>query len=185
MNICVFCSCSNVGDPYESSVRELGRTLGAAGNTLVYGGFAEGLMGAIADGFADAGAPVVGVVPRDLAEAGRVVHPACREVCQTRGLTDRKSEMIVRSDAFVVAPGGVGTLDELFSVLGMVITHELAAPVVIYNAGGFYDKLRELLSDMEDTGFIRSTLAEALLWASTPEEALAQCAMPSRYGEIF
>lgn len=175
MNICVFCSCSEVGEPYESAVRELGRVLGSGGNTLVFGGFDDGLMGAVADGFADADAPIVGVVPHGLLEAGRPVHPGCSEVVRTSGLTERKAVMIERADAFVAAPGGIGTLDELFSILGMVVAGETAKPVVAYDQDGFYRGLRDLLVNMEHNGFIRDRLDDLLGFADTPQQVLALC----------
>ncbi len=183
MNICVFCSCSEVGEPYESAVRELGQVLGRDGNTLVFGGFSEGLMGAIADGFSSVGAPVVGIAPQDLLETGRCVHPNCCEAITAQDLTQRKINMIERSDAFVAAPGGIGTLDELFSVLGMVITNEVEAPVVIDDFNGFYAGLETLLRGMESTKFIRSALDGIVTFAKTPEEVLTACAGKSTYIE--
>lgn len=170
MNICVFCSCSPVDESYIDAVRKMGRSLGEAGHTLVFGAFSNGLMGAIADGFRDAGADIIGVAPRFLEEAGRPVHEGCTTLIETDSLAERKNEMIALADAVVVAPGGIGTLDEAFSVMAMTISGERKIPVVFLNFEGFYDRLIDELHRMEESGFIRHPIDSILSVANTPLE---------------
>lgn len=143
------------------------------GTSLVFGGFDEGLMGEIARGFAEAGAAVTGVVPATLVNKGRHVFKGCTTVYETRALADRKDLMVDISDAFVVAPGGIGTLDELFSVLAMVIAGERACPVVVLNTEGFFDGVYDCLVKMAEDGFIRRPIEEVLFMARTPQEVAA------------
>lgn len=176
MKVCVFCSCSPIGEPYASQTYALGSALGAAGHELVFGGFDEGLMGEIARGFASVGAPVTGVVPGTLAAKGRHVFEGCTTVLEAQALADRKDMMVEASDAFVVAPGGIGTLDELFSVLAMVIAGERSCPVMVLNTGGFYDGIYECLKKMAEDGFVRRPIEEVLTMATTPQEVACSLA---------
>lgn len=173
MKVCVFCSCSPIGQPYAAQTYALGNALGTAGHELVFGGFDEGLMGEIARGFAEAGAAVTGVVPATLVNKGRHVFKGCTTVYETRALADRKDLMVDISDAFVVAPGGIGTLDELFSVLAMVIAGERSCPVVVLNTEGFFDGVYDCLVKMAEDGFIRRPIEEVLFMARTPQEVAA------------
>lgn len=172
MRLCVFCAFSSVGEPYESEVRALGERLGNAGCELVFGGFDSGLMGAIADGFAKAGAEITGVVPRTLME-GRTVHAGCTQVIETATLTERKSVMVENSDAFVVAPGGIGTLDELFVVLDMSMTGERVRPIVLFDCADFFDGLYDYLCELYEAGFVRKPVEGMLDIASDPESVMA------------
>lgn len=167
MNICVFCSCSPIDNETRLAVKELGYKLGELGHSLVFGAFGEGLMGAIADGFAEAGAKIYGVAPKVLVDAGRLVHPGCTRIIKTISLAERKAAMIELSDAIIAAPGGIGTLDEVFSVLAMNITKELDMPVVLYNHDGYFDEMHKMLDDMHDGGFVRCDLDSILKSSDT------------------
>lgn len=173
MNICVFCSCSPVDESYVNAVREMGQKLGNAGHTLVFGAFSNGLMGAVADGFREASAPIIGVAPRFLEEAGRPVHEGCTTLIETDSLAERKNEMIALADAVVVAPGGIGTLDEAFSVMAMTISGERKVPVAFLNFEGFYDRLIDELHRMKEAGFIRLPIDSIFKVAETPADLIA------------
>lgn len=179
MNICVFCSCSPIDDETYSNVKKLGYKLGSAGNSLVFGAFGEGLMGAIADGFQEAGAKIYGVAPKVLVDAGRAVHPGCNRVIKTISLAERKAAMIELSDAIIAAPGGIGTLDEVFSVLAMNITKELDMPVIVYNREGFFDELCSMLEHMRESGFIRCPL-ESILQVSDSVDGTCKLVQETR-----
>lgn len=157
MKICVFASSCDVGEGYAKAVYDLGYRLGSAGHTLVYGGYGGGLMGSIADGFHDAGAEIIGVIPGFLEEKTEN-YPHLTQIVRTKELSDRKDEMIALSDAFVAVPGGIGTMDELFSILAMKASHRLDKDILIYNVNGFFDGLLACLKAMEDGGFLYSEL---------------------------
>ncbi|MGN0709696.1 MAG: TIGR00730 family Rossman fold protein [Anaerovoracaceae bacterium] len=153
MRICVFGASADVDEKYKKAVRALARRLGEKGCSMVFGGFRAGLMAASAEGFRDAGAEITGVTPAIL-ESSRDVFPGCTEVIKTGSLSERKDRMIEMADAFLVLPGGIGTLDELFQVLAMNVIGESAKPVIIYNFEGFYDGIISALDGMWDEGFL-------------------------------
>ncbi|MBQ9044482.1 MAG: TIGR00730 family Rossman fold protein [Oscillospiraceae bacterium] len=167
MKICVFAASCDVGEDYSKAVYALGRKLGAEGHTLVFGAYGGGLMGNVADGFHDAGARIIGVVPRFLEEKTEN-YPHLDEIIRTEELSDRKDRMIELSDRFIAVPGGIGTLDELFSILAMKASDRLDAEIVIYNVNGFFDGLLDCLRMMESGGFLYSELEE-LYRVETPE----------------
>lgn len=167
MNICVFAASCDVGEGYSKAVYALGRKLGSQGHTLVYGAYGGGLMGDIADGFHDTGAKIIGVVPRFLEEKTDN-YPYLDEVIRTEELSDRKDKMIALADMFIAVPGGIGTLDELFSILAMKASDRLRGEIVIYNVNGFFDGLLDCLKQMERGGFLYSRL-EDLFRVETPE----------------
>ena len=159
MNICIFASSCDVGEGVAKAVYDLGRRLGEEGHALVFGGYGGGLMGAIADGFHDAGAEIIGVIPGFLEEKTEN-YPHLTKIVRTKELSDRKDEMIALSDAFIAVPGGIGTLDELFSILAMKASHRLDKDILFYNVNGFFDGLLDCLKAMEAGGFLYSELSE-------------------------
>ena len=138
MNICVFCSANDVAPQYVAAAEKLGRWLGREGHTLVYGGANLGLMEAVARAAHEAGATVVGVVPAILEKTGRASdHIDVRVLCDS--LDDRKAIMVERSDLFVALPGGVGTLDEIFTVVAAASIGYHHKRVVLLNIDGFWE----------------------------------------------
>ena len=159
MNICIFASSCDVGEGVAKAVYDLGRRLGEEGHALVFGGYGGGLMGAVADGFHDAGAEIIGVIPGFLEEKTEN-YPHLTKIIRTKELSDRKDAMIACSDAFVVVPGGIGTLDELFSILAMKASDRLDRDILIYNVDGFFDGLLAFFRQMETGGYLYSDLDE-------------------------
>jgi uncharacterized protein (TIGR00730 family) len=135
----------------EAAAR-LGRLLAGERMTLVYGGGGVGLMGVLANAALAAGGRVVGVIPRFLLrrEAG---HPALSETVVVETMHERKLQMFERSDAFVVLPGGLGTLEEFFEVLSWRSLGLHTKPIVILDQGGYWDPLAALLRQVVDGGF--------------------------------
>ncbi len=152
MRFCVFGSSSlHLESVYLDAAYELGRTLATRGHELVFGGYDQGMMGAVAKGMADAGGAVTGVVTEGLNARGRDIFP-CTEVICTADLAERKTRMVSLSDAFITMPGGLGTFDELFDVLSQVKTGELEGKSAILNVGGYFDPLVEMLDRATTTG---------------------------------
>ena len=159
MNICVFAASCDVGEDYAKAVYALGRKLGSEGHTLVYGAYGGGLMGSIADGFHDAGARIIGVVPRFLEEKTEN-YPHLDEIIRTEELSDRKDKMIAMSDCFIAVPGGIGTMDELCSILAMKASRRLDKDILLYNVDGFFDGLLAFFRQMEAGGYLYSDLKD-------------------------
>ena len=107
-SVCVFCG-SNAGarDAYVEAARRAARTIAEHGLTLVYGGAAVGLMGAVADAALAAGGTVIGVIPQALVER-EIAHKGLTELLEVTSMHERKALMADRSDAFLALPGGPG-----------------------------------------------------------------------------
>ncbi|MCF8505625.1 MAG: TIGR00730 family Rossman fold protein [Caulobacter sp.] len=143
-SICVYCGSSNDADPaFLSSAYAVGAEIAKAGLTFVYGGGGVGLMGASARGAHDAGGQVLGIIPDFL--QGREQPFDDVETIVVTSMHERKMMMFDRSDAFVVLPGGIGTLEEVVELLSWQRLGLHACPVVFYNPRGFWDPLFELL----------------------------------------
>ncbi len=166
MNICVYCSASITLNPvYHLVAADFGGQMAERGDILVYGGGSTGLMGEIARSVHARGGKVRGVIPQTLVEREQAYHSA-DELIVTQDVRARKAEMERMADAFVVLPGGVGTLDELFEIVSLRqlgLTHK---PLVVLNQDGFYDPLRRLLEHMQAASFLRTPLDELLHFAS-------------------
>jgi uncharacterized protein (TIGR00730 family) len=131
---------------------QLGSLLAREGITLIYGGGGVGLMGLVANAVLKDGGRAVGVIPRFLLqrEAG---HPALTQTVVVETMHERKLEMFERSDAFVVLPGGIGTLEELFEVLSWRTLGLHSKPIVMVDQGGYWQPLAALLRSVVEGGF--------------------------------
>jgi uncharacterized protein (TIGR00730 family) len=152
-SVCVFCGARFGNDPATRDLAaNLGELLAREGITLVYGGGGVGLMGVMANAALDAGGKVVGVIPSFLLkrEAG---HPALTQTLVVETMHQRKLEMFERSDAIIVLPGGIGTLEEFFEVLSWRTLGLHTKPIVIVDHGGYWQPLAALLRASVEGGF--------------------------------
>jgi uncharacterized protein (TIGR00730 family) len=147
-NICVFCSSSNkVVQEFKDAAHETGRILAEQGYHMVFGGGRLGLMGISADAALKAGGTVTGVTTVHLHEM-EMAHPHLTELYVVDTMHQRKAMMEGRSDAFVILPGGFGTLEELFEILTAKQIGLLDKPIIFVNTGGFFNALEALMQDM-------------------------------------
>ncbi|MCR5322170.1 MAG: TIGR00730 family Rossman fold protein [Lachnospiraceae bacterium] len=155
MNIAVFCgsSCGN-GPRYVEAARTLGRWIGENGHTLVYGGANKGIMGEVADAVLKAKGKVIGVLPRIMLIQERK-HLGLTEYIETSSMAERKTRMIELADAFVALPGGIGTLDEITEVMTLASLGIIKDPIVLYDAGGYYQPLKGVLENIVNKEFGR------------------------------
>jgi uncharacterized protein (TIGR00730 family) len=152
-SVCVFCGARFGVDPAARNLAaNLGELLAREKITLVYGGGGVGLMGVLANAALAAGGQVVGVIPRFLLkrEAG---HPALSETVVVENMHQRKLEMFERSDAIIVLPGGIGTLEEFFEILSWRTLGLHTKPIVIVDQGGYWQPLAALLRSCVEGGF--------------------------------
>jgi len=153
-SVCVYCgSSARVNDVYKEAARRLGTGLGQAGIQLVYGGGRVGLMGLLADAALAAGGRVVGIIPGHL-QALEVDHSGLHELVVVESMHERKRMMVDRSDAFVVLPGGLGTLDEAFEVVTWKQLRLHDKPVLIADIAGYWRPLLDLLRHIDGEGFV-------------------------------
>lgn len=166
----VFCAASTTLDAsYYELAEKFGEWLGRHGMTMVYGGANSGLMESTARGVRSGGGKVVGVVPR-IFEIGRRVSRLVDEVVRCEDLSDRKAIMIERSDVLVALPGGIGTLDEVFTVMASHSIGYHPKRVVLFDTSGFWDKLLDMLQEMDAKGFINVPLEHYLTVARSWED---------------
>ena len=173
MNICIFCSAnSNIPTEYFERTSELGTWMGANGHTLVFGGCNLGLMECVAKAVHDAKGMTVGVVPSIVEKGGKVSdYVDVKILCEN--LSDRKDLMIERSDVIIALPGGVGTLDEIFTVLAAASIGYHNKCVILYNIGGFWDSLIAMLDDLKARGVLRAGFEDTVKVAHTLDEIAA------------
>jgi uncharacterized protein (TIGR00730 family) len=147
--VCVFCGSSDAADPaYLRAAAALGQALAAANLKLVYGGGGVGLMGACARAAHEAGGRVLGIIPDFL--VGREKALESVEHLVVANMHERKMLMFDRSDAFVVLPGGIGTLEEVVELLSWRRLNLHAKPVVFYNPDDFWRPLFDLFQHTVD-----------------------------------
>ncbi len=170
--VCVFCGASFGADPrYREAAERLGRLLAEGGFTLVFGGGGPGLMGAMAKAVAEGGARVRGILPGFL--RGVEKPPDWEQELEiTPDLQVRKMKMLGESDAFIVLPGGAGTMDEFFEVVTSAQLHVLSKPIVLVNEAGYFDPLLALMRHIVDQGFARNDLMDLFTVVETPDEAI-------------
>jgi uncharacterized protein (TIGR00730 family) len=170
--VCVYCASSTRIDPsYVELAAEVGAALAARGHSLVSGGGALSMMGAVARAARAGGAHTTGVIPQALLDV-EVGDRDADELLVVDDMRARKGLMDERSDAFLALAGGIGTLEELFEVwvarsLGLHVK-----PVVVLDPDGLYAPLRQQLEVLLERGFLRGPAMSALQWATGVEEAL-------------
>lgn len=157
MNICMYgASSTNLEQIYYDAAAHLGRRISDRGHGLVFGGGAQGLMGAAARGVSSCGGYSLGIAPRFFDKPG-ILYKDCSEFIFTDTMRERKQLMEERADAFVMAPGGIGTYEEFFEILTLKQLGQLNKPIAVYNVSGYYDLLAQLLENTVIKGFMKAS----------------------------
>jgi len=170
MNIGVFCSANADIDPdFFRLTRELGQMIAQKGHTLVFGGCSMGLMDEVATAVHADDGHIIGVVPT-IIERGGKVSDCLDEMIMCDNLSDRKDFIIERSDILIALPGGVGTLDEIFTVLAAASIGYHDKRVILYDMKGFWQPLLRLLDAIKAQGMLRSGFDKHLLVAKNIDE---------------
>ena len=171
-SICVFCGSSqSVDDRYKKVATELGQEIGKRGIDLIYGGASIGLMGCVAHGVHEEKGKVIGVLP-EFFYTRDIAYLNTDELIVTQDMRERKEKMGERSDAFIVLPGGVGTLEEAVEILSMRQLRLTNKPLVFINTDGFYGKLNETLTAMIEQNFAKDTIRTLFAMTPNPQTAL-------------
>jgi uncharacterized protein (TIGR00730 family) len=159
-SICVYCgSSADVAQSYKDVAVTLGRHAGEQGIEIIYGGGRVGLMGLVADACLAAGGKVTGIIPRHILDM-EVAHQTLTELIVVDDMHTRKKMMFERSEAFIILPGGLGTLDEGFEILTWKQLGLHDRPIVVANIDGYWDPLLALVRHGVDAGFIRAKHAQ-------------------------
>ncbi len=169
LSVCVFCSANDsIAPEYFDAARTIGEYLGNRGYALVYGGCSLGLMECVAQAAHASGSRVIGVVPSKVEENGHTSH-YIDELIRCDNLTDRKQIMMDHSDVFVALPGGLGTLDEIFTVAASQTLGYHHKKVILYNIGGFWDPCIQMLENMQSRHMMRKPWSNQITSASSIE----------------
>lgn len=154
-SVCVYCgSSARVDQAYKDAAVELGKAIAAKNWGVVYGGGRVGLMGLVADSALEAGAPVIGIIPKHI-QGREIEHTDLTELHIVESMHIRKQMMVDRGDAFVILAGGLGTLDEFFEILTWKQLGLHDKPIVVVNVNGYWTKMIEAIRHIADEKFMR------------------------------
>lgn len=167
--VSVFCG-SGFGtkNRFKETAYTLGRSLAEHGLGLVYGGSCTGLMGALADGAIDNKGEAIGVLPGFLSDR-EVAHLRLSQLILVEDMHQRKAKMHELASAFIILPGGLGTLEECLEVLTWSQLGLHHKPVVLLNIDNFYDPLLMLVEHIADHGFIKDPTSLFYVFHSVEE----------------
>ena len=172
--ICVYGAASDrIKDDYIDKVEGLGKILALNGHSIIYGGGASGLMGAVARGVTENGGKVIGVAPRFMHKFEPMFD--CTETITAPTLADRKEIMESRAEAFIVVPGGVGTFDEFFQIITLKELGQLDdKPIILLNINDYFKELYEMMKASNRKGFLREGVIHMFTICDTAEEAVKE-----------
>jgi uncharacterized protein (TIGR00730 family) len=172
LNICVFCGAKD-GDNLSTIAKasDLGRGLAEEGFGVVFGGGRYGLMGSVAKAAIESNGRVIGIIPTGLTSR-EPVQQELTELFVVNDIIERKRLMIEKSDAFLILPGGLGTLDELFEVWTGRQVKAHTKPIIIANWDGYYDKLLSFLHQADHHGFLNGDHLDGVEIVNSVEEVI-------------
>ncbi len=168
-SICVFCGAkAGYNDNFTKTAAELGEIIANNNIKLIYGGGNIGIMNIIAESILNAGGQVIGVITHKLMKY-EVGHKGLTKMYVVNSLHQRKELEIKLSDAFIILPGGFGTMDEFFEVLVHKQLGIINKPIGILNIDGFYDPLINLIEHFVVNGFVSQKQKQLILVENQPK----------------
>ena len=171
-NISVFCGAHEGNNPrYAEDAKKIGEILAAKGINVVFGGGNVGLMKIVSDAALDNGVDAIGIGLESLHNL-ELVNPRLKNQIITKTLLDRKDEFMKRSDAFIVLPGGVGSLDELAEIMANNQLGLINKPVGLLNTEGYYDHLLSWMKKAVEEDFITEANFNDLIVSSSCEDLI-------------
>jgi len=170
--VAVYCGSANGNDPaFLAEAQALGAAIASAGLGLVYGGASVGLMGAVADAALAGGAEVIGVLP-DILSGKEIAHNGLTTLELVSTMHERKARMAELADAFLVLPGGFGTLEELLEVVTWAQLKLHSKPCILINTIGYWDGLLAFLDAAVASGFLKPKNRALMRVAASAAEAV-------------
>lgn len=171
MRITIFCGSSSGNDKFHSTAKEFGKFLAIRNHTVIYGGGSVGLMGAIADGVMENNGEIIGIIP-ELLYSKEVGNDNITNLIKVKTMHERKALMNEMCEAFIILPGGLGTLEELFEVWTHAQLGYHTKPIAFLNLDGFYDKLFEFVKFASKSGFIDKKFIDMIVVEDSYEKLL-------------
>ena len=171
-SLCVYCGANEGGDPeHRSAAVRFGKMMAEQDIGLVFGGGRIGLMGVIADTIMNAGGRAIGVIPEHLHDI-EVGHEGLTELHIVDSMHTRKQLMFDLSDAFVVLPGGLGTLDETFEIITWRQLGLHDKPVILVDNNGYWQPFNQLVQHVIDNGFARASSADLFTIVNSTDDII-------------
>lgn len=172
MKICIYGASSNIIDKsFIDAGEQLGKEIAQNGHSVIFGGGAAGLMGAVARGMRSKGGNIIGVTPTFFKVDGMLFED-CTDMIYTETMRERKKLLEEMSDAFIVTPGGIGTFDEFFEIYTLRQLGVHQKPIAILNTDGYYDSLIDMLKNAIDKNFMPEATMNLLFISDNPKEIL-------------
>ena len=172
-NICVYCGSSGrAPDIYKDAALAMGKILGEGGYTLVYGGGSVGLMGLVANSTLSNGGKAIGIIPRHI-ETREIGHPDLTELHVVDSMHVLNQMMVDRSDAFIILPGGIGTMDEFFEIMTWRQLGLHDKPIIVVNVNGYWTTIIDMLGVMVREKFLRQEDRDCVVVVDNPEQVFA------------
>lgn len=170
--VAVYCGSAPGNNPaFLAEATALGRAIATAGLGMVYGGASVGLMGAVADAALAGGAEVIGVLPQVLV-GSEIAHKGLTRLEVVDTMHQRKARMVALADAFLILPGGYGTLDELLEIVTWAQLKMHAKPCILINTLGYWNGLLDFLDSAVAAGFLLPRNRALLQVAVNAQEAV-------------
>lgn len=171
MRLLLFCSAvKEIAPEYNDAARSIVRAACGKGYEIVSGGTIKGTMGVVCDEASKCGARVIGILPRFMKG---LEHPGLTSLEWTDTMSERKEKMREGADLVVALPGGIGTMDELFETMVLSKLGRFGGRIAVYNPGGFYDPLEELLDHFVATNMLKQEHKDLVRFCSSVEEVTA------------
>ncbi len=181
MRICLYGAASpTIDKEYIEKVEKLGSLMVKRGHSLVFGGGANGLMGAAARGVKSEGGYILGVIPKFFDdEKVEAVCDFCDELIEPDTMRERKQIMEDNADAFIITPGGIGTFEEFFEILTLKQLCRHNKPIAIYNINSYYNEIEKAMESAMEKNFIRGNCAELYKITEDLDELFAYLENPT------
>ncbi len=173
MRICLYGSGSRkIDEKYTNEAYNLGCAIAENGHTLVFGGGDTGMMGACARGVHDNDGKSIGIAPEWIGGFEPLCEK-CSEFIYVDSMDERKNKFVENSDAFIIAPGGIGTLDEFFEIITLKKLKQHNKDIIVFNIDGFFNKMFEMIDEMGEKGFLYKQ--EELFKIANDIESIQKC----------
>ncbi|MBR3968367.1 MAG: TIGR00730 family Rossman fold protein [Clostridia bacterium] len=172
MKLCIYGASSNAIDKTFLDAGELlGQVIADGNHSVVFGGGAAGLMGAVARGAHSKNGEIIGICPSFFNVDG-ALFTECSEMIYTETMRERKQLLEEMSDAFIITPGGIGTFDEFFEIYTLRQLGVHKKPIAIFNTNGYYNSLIDMLNNAIDKSFMPNTNMDLLFVSDNPQEII-------------
>ena len=175
MKICVFGAASfEIDESYIKATEELGKLMVKRGHSLVFGAGNNGVMGAVARGVKQENGEIIGVIPEFFKEDKiEQIYTGCTELIYTQTMSERKAKMEDIADAFIIAPGGIGTLEEYFEVLTLKQLGRHEKPIAVFDINGYYKKLEDFVDYSMKEKFVNNNCKSLYYFSNSAADILS------------